>query len=1016
VGEVVRRHEILRTRFLNIEGVGSQVIDPAGGVDIEVTDLSVLDTDERHARTRQLIQACDEHEFDLARERLFRIHVLRLGEAKNILILTMHHIIVDGWSMGILFREISDLYAAYRQGRVSRLPELSVQYADYALWQRQWLQSGVLSKQLAYWKKRLEGAQQSLNLPFDRPRPAVQSFHGEFIAFVLSQPLRAALSDLAHKYRMTLFMVLTAAFQALLSRLSGQKDVLLGTPVEGRTHPETEGLIGYFTNTLILRTDFSGDPTVEYLLMQVKECVLAAYDNRDLPLDQLVAELRPERDLSRQPLFQVDFVFQDQNSDIEAFKIPGLKVSSVRAEQRTAKFDLELSLSDTGTELKGGFEYATDLFERETIERLIGHFKTLAEAVVADPQRPIGDLPLMGEAERRRLLVEWNETAAPYPRDKTLHQLFEEQVTKTPDAVAVVCGQERLTYGELNAKANQLAHYLRALGVGPETLVGLCVDRSPELVIGLLGVLKAGGAYLPLDPEYPQDRLAFMLEDARAAVLLTQARLKNEVPATAAAVFCLDADWRLTARQSDSNPAHITCPLNLAYVIYTSGSTGRPKGVAIHHSAAVAFLTWASHAFGREHTARTLFSTSICFDLSVFELFCPLITGGAVLLVSDALALSEAPLDPAPLLINTVPSAARALLDAGAIPPSAGIINLAGEPLQRDLVDQLYAALPHAQVYNLYGPSEYTTYTTWSEVHASAPITIGRPIANTRLYILDTRLAPVPIGVPGEIYVAGAGLARGYLQRPALTAWRFVPDPFSSEADARMYRTGDLGRYLAGGGVEYLGRVDHQVKIRGFRIEPGEVENALLGCEGVREAVVVAREDAPGDKRLVAYIVAEEQARPAADELCARLRGTLPEHMVPAALVFLDALPLNPNGKIDRTALPPPGDLPWPGAEYVAPRTATEKLLADIWAEVLRVGRVGIYDNFFALGGHSLLATLIVTRIEHARSISLPIREVLRFPTVAALAAYLDDNDEQLSLQKRRISTIPRLHRDKQHL
>jgi amino acid adenylation domain-containing protein len=987
--EVVRRHEILRTRFQTVDGVGAQVIEPAVEGGIKVIDLSLLETVRRQEATRQLSQLLAEYEFNLERECAFKVHVLRLAETEHLLIVNMHHIIADARSIEILLRELSALYVAYGQGQTSPLPEMGAQYADYALWQRRWLQGEVLGKQLAYWKSRLAGAPESLNLPVDRARPAMASFRGGWVEFKLPPAICESLDALTRSYDMTPFMALLGAFQALLSRWSGQKDVIVGSPIEGRGHQQAEDMIGYFLNALVLRADLSGDVTFNDLLKQVKASVLDAYEYRDLPFDRLVAELRPERDPSRQPLFQVLFTYQGLAQENSV--MPGLKLSPVLTEARTAKFDLSLFISETGDGLEGSFEYATDLFDHATIERLVGHFKTLLEAAVENPQARIAELPLLTDAEREQLLVEWNDNRLEFPGDKCIHELFEAQAARTPDAIAVVFEGRQLSYGELNARSNQLAHHLRTLGVGAETLVGICVERSLEMVVGLLGILKSGGAYVPLDPAYPQARLAYMLADTQAAVLLTQARLKDELPEHGAQVLCLDADWPTVAQQPLTNPVNYTQPLNLAYCIYTSGSTGKPKGVALQHWNAVGFLTWASQAFERDHTARVLFSTSICFDISIFELFSPLVTGGSVLLVRDALALSEGTIEPPPVLINTVPSAAQALLDAQAFPHTVKVINLAGEPLQRALVERLHAAVPQARVYNLYGPTEDTTYSTYCEVvpDAGSKVTVGRPVSNTQVYILDGGLEPVPIGVPGEIYIAGAGLARGYLNRPDLTAEKFIPNPFG-EPGSRMYKTGDLGRYLPDSSIDCLGRIDHQVKIRGFRIELGEIESALLRCEGIFEAVVIAREDTPGDRRLVAYLVARDQDGPAASELRAHLQTSLPEYMIPAAFVFLDALPLNPNGKIDRKLLPAPGashaDL---GVGYVAPRTSTEKLLASIWAEVLKVERVGIHDNFFALGGHSLLATQVAARIKQTLQAGILMRDFFVAPTLAELAKHI---------------------------
>lgn len=981
LAEVVRRHELLRTRYPMVDGAPTMVIDPPGDVRLGFTDLSALPDDARQAQRREILHAHATHVFDLAGAPPLLVEVVRSNETEHLLILTVHHIAIDGSSLAILFRELDALYAAFARGEPSPLSELPAQFADYTIWERQRQRSGELDGQLAYWRARLAGAPESLDLPLDHVRPAVPDFEGAAVEFVIAPHAHASLAALARSHDTTLFTVLLAAFHALLSRWSGQEDVCIGLPVDARSHRDAEPLIGYFLNTIVLRAEMTPATTFIELLEQVKRRLLEGYEHRDLPFEHLVSELRPERQLARQPLVQVMFAYLAQ----EELRIPGMKLTLVEAEDRTAKFDLLLFTTERAGALTCAFEYSTSLFERETIERLVGHFTVLLERLVAAPLAPIRSLPLLSARETRQLLVDWNDTQLEVPRAACVHELFEAQVARTPDAVALIVDDRELSYRELNARANQLARHLRRLGVVPDTLVGIFVERSLEMVVGIVAILKAGGAYVPFDPAYPTARLADMLADSGARVLLTQTSLRDKLATPGAHVVCLDADWSAAAADSPEDLQPAAGRLNLAYCLYTSGSTGRPKGVALQHASVVAFLGWARHAFSPQQTARVLFATSMCFDLSVFELFAPLVAGGAVILVRDALALIESPIAGAPVLLNTVPSSAQALLDANAIPDTVRVINLAGEPLRRELARALRAAVPGVRVYNLYGPTEYTVYTTWCEVDGESKVTIGRPTGNTRIYILDRELQPVPIGVAGEIHVAGPGLARGYWKRPELTAERFIPDPFESRG-GRMYRTGDLARYLPDGEIEFLGRIDHQVKIRGFRIELGEIESALRRCSGVLDAVVIAREDAPGERRLVAYVVAKPPF-PAAAEVQATLTATLPEFMLPSSYVFLESLPLHPNGKLDRKALPAP-EAPRSRSsdDWVAPRTPTEELLATIWAEVLRIPRVGIHDNFFELGGHSLLVTQVVARVRRTLRREILVRELFTAPTVAELA------------------------------
>jgi amino acid adenylation domain-containing protein len=992
LSEIVRRHESLRTRFVQGEQEPVQVIEDPKPVQLPVIDLGTLTAERRKTEVRRLSLVEAERPFDLEHDLLFRVALLRLDRQEHLLLFTMHHIVSDGWSMGVLNREVATLYEAFSDGRQSPLAELEVQYADYAIWQREWLQGEVLERQSAYWRKQLADTPPALELPTDRPRPAVRSYRGALEAVRLSPELTEALKELSRREGATLFMTLLAAFQVLLRRYSGQEDVVVGTPIANRTRSETEQLIGFFVNTLALRTDLSGDPSFRAVLGRVRAVTLGAYAHQELPFEKLVEEVQPTRDLSRSPLFQVMLVLQ--NTPQEKLELEGLSLHVEEVENRTAKFELTLLLGETSQGLAGSIEYNTDLFAAESVRRVAGHFQTLLSSIVEDVERPISESELLTAAEQRQLLVEWNDTHRNYPHGLRLHQLFEAQASRTPDAVALVCQEGRVTYQELNLRANRLAHHLRQLGVAPEVRVGVCLTRSAKMVVALLGILKAGGAYVPLDPAYPEERLFFMLRDARASVLLTERHLLGVLPANSASVLCLDDEGEGVLSQRVENLEDAPQADNLAYVIYTSGSTGRPKGVAITHHNAATFLHWAAEVFTAEDLKGVLASTSICFDLSVFELFGPLSRGGKVILVQNALELPTLSAAEEVTLVNTVPSAMAELLRLGGVPAAARVVNLAGEALGRRLVERVYEQTGVGRVYNLYGPSEDTTYSTWAEVvvgGVGAPA-IGRPVANTQAYVLDGGMRPVPVGVGGELYLGGAGLARGYLDRPELTAERFVPDPFNRTPGGRLYRTGDVVRWRADGELELLGRADSQVKVRGFRVELGEVETVLGQHPGVRECVVIARgEEGSGGRGLVAYVVSSGEVAPQAGELRAYLKERLPEYMVPLAFVELQALPLTPNGKVNRRALPAPDETNVSRERaYEGPRTPLEEVLAGIWAEVLEVERVSIHDNFFELGGHSLLLTRLAVRIRETLKVELSIRTLFESTTISELSAVIE--------------------------
>ena len=855
--EIVRRHESLRTIFAVSNGKPSQLILSKESADLSIIDLTGFPVDMREAEADRVLTEESRRPFDLAAGPLFRSSLLRLSENDHILLLTMHHIVSDGWSAGILYRELRVLYESFSSGKPSPLPKLPVQYADFAVWQRNWLKGETLEKQLAYWAKQLEDAPAALELPADRPRPSIQTFCGSKESLTLPKRLSESLNGLSRSEGVTLFMVLLAAFQTLLHRYSGQEEIIVGSPIAGRNREEIEGLIGFFVNTLIMRANFRGDPTFRRFLGQVKETALGAYAHQDLPFEKLVEDIQPERSLSQTPLFQVMFILQ--NAPREKRELSGLELHTLAVSTNTAKFDLTLFVFEDADVISLQLEYSTDLFEPKTIIRLLAHFEVLLEAIVANPERRVSELPLLTEPERWQLLVEWNHTAREFSQQDCVHQLIEAQVKRRPEKVAVVFEDEQISYGELNGRANKLARHLRKHGVGPEVLVGICVERSLEMMVGLLGILKAGGAYVPLDPAYPRERLSFMLENAGVTVLLTQQRWLEVFPEYGGQVVCLDEDWREIERENDGELAINNTPENLAYVIYTSGSTGKPKGVQISHRAVINFLRSMQQRPGLHESDALLSVTTLSFDIAGLELYLPLVVGARLVVVSrevaaDGRQLAEQLTRPGVSVMQATPATWRMLLDAEWQGNEHLKVLCGGDMLPRELAEQLQAK--SGELWNLYGPTETTIWSTVEEIESvESGVSIGRPIANTKVYILDPHLEPVPIGVAGELYIGGAGLARGYLGQPELTAEKFIPDPFGEVAGGSLYRTGDLARYLADGRIEHLGREDHQVKVRGFRIELGEIESVLAEHPEVRESVVIARDDGPGNPQLLAYVV-----------------------------------------------------------------------------------------------------------------------------------------------------------------
>ena len=992
LGALVRRHESLRTTFVAVEGRPLQQVSEPGAWTLPIVDLrSEVDPRER---LHQLLRQEVAHGFDLMQGPLFRAQLYRLAADTHVLLLAMHHIISDGWSLGILFRELGALYGGFCRGETTTLPALRLQYRDYARWQGRWLQGEALTGLLAHWRARLAGAPQVLELPADRPRPVVESNRGAIYRFTLPLELAEALRGLARREGATLYMTLLTGFTALLSRYSGQQDLLVGTPVTKRSPAEIEDVVGCFVNTLVLRADLSGDPSVREFLRRMREVCLDALAHQDLPFERLVEELRPARDLGRNPVVQVLFALQ--NAPLGPLDLPGLTLGPLDIDPGVAHVDLTLQVQETAAGLSGQFEYATDLFDERTIVRLATHWRSLLAAMVASPESRVGALPLLSDPERRQLLVEWNETAVDYPRESCVHHLVEAQARQSPEAVAVVFEDRRLTYRELDLRSNRLARRLRTLGAGPGVRVGLCLDRSAEMVVALLGILKAGAAYLPLDPAFPPERLRFMADDAQLSLLVSTAALAGSLGVPRERQVLLDTDPTVIATPPDSQQSMAADGARSedpAYVIYTSGSTGAPKGVVIPHRAVVNFLTSMAREPGLTAADVVVAVTTLSFDIAVLELLLPLVRGATVVLAThdatfDGRALGSVVERHRATAMQATPVTWRLLLEAGWIPGAGFKALVGGEALPRDLADQLIAG--GAELWNMYGPTETTVWSTCARItDTSHGITIGKPIANTTIRILDAGQQLCPVGVPGELCIGGDGVALGYWNRPELTAERFVPDPFGATPGATLYRTGDQARWRRDGTLEHLGRLDHQVKVRGFRIELGEIEARIARHAAVREVAVAVREDTPGDKRLVAYLVAEPPPADVIEAVRALLRAALPAYMVPSRFVMLQALPRTQNGKLDRKALPPPEETA-PSGGVVAPRTPTEAMVMSAFRAVLERTTFDVFDNFFDLGGHSLMAARLMAKLRTATGLDLPLRHLFERPTVAALGEAID--------------------------
>ncbi len=1000
------RHASLRTTFHESPGGPVQKIHETAEISLHEEDASTWSGTVLHERLTAEVN----RPFNFEEGPLLRVSLFQKERDEHILLVVIHHIVSDFWSFAIIMKELSALYAAELNGKSAQLESSVTQYSDYVAWQSQFIAGGNVRCYEDYWQQRLSGELPLLDLPADNPRPAFKTFAGRSTSFALDAEFVADLKRLSKEYGATPYMVLLAGFYVLLQRLTSQNDLIVGTLTSGRTRSQFAGTIGYFVNPLPLRADLSGDPTFAETVERVRGLVLSAFEHQDYPFPQLVNQVQPQREPARSPIFDVVFVLQKtqmlEDKDLSAFALEqpgaqlefnGLRLETVPLENCAAQFDLMLMMAETETGLVGRLEYNRDLYSAEVMERLGTQYERLLRGAVQSPSERVSRLPLLSEDEQRQLLVEWNQGGEARNQDRSVTELLFAQAALTPDAIAVRgANNETLSYAELAAEVKAVATYLRQLGVGPEQLVGVCLERTPRLLVGLLGIMEAGGAYVPLDPRYPAERLRFMLADAGARYVLSEQSLLETVAAIGSNSEIVSLE---EARRGKGEYDSSVTPKNLAYVLYTSGSTGRPKGVMLTHESAAAMLGWAHEQFGKQELQGVLAGTSICFDLSVFELFVPLTCGGTVIVGEDVLSLSELSNRNEVTLINTVPSAMVELLRLGAVPESVRTVNLAGEALDGGLVAAIYE-LPQVQaVWNLYGPTEDTTYSTAGEVaRGTRKPSIGRVVTGSRLYIVDERQQLVPVGAAGELVLGGVGLARGYWGRPELTAERFVPDGLSGEAGGRLYRTGDLARYQRDGAAEYLGRMDQQVKLRGFRIELGEIESALLAHEWVQEAAVVAQATG-SSQRLVAYVVlsggSERSQSEVTSELQGHLGGLLPEFMLPSALVVLPALPRTPNGKLDRKELPAISQ--WGEARMLTSRelTPVEQLVAGIWSEVLGRPELGPEDNFFALGGHSLLATQVLSRLRTQFGVELPLRLLFETPTVASLARRLENITEK---------------------
>src|SRR5580658_3987914 len=1022
VRAVVRRHESLRTVFEMVEGETRQVVLSNVDIQVSLVDVTHLPSGDRRKAALRIASEEGKIPFDLTRGPLLRAFLVRIDQEQHLLVLAMHHIVTDGWSISILFRELARSCEAFVKGEEPQLPELPLQYAEYAQWQRESISGEILAKQVAYWKNKLTGAQTILDLPADHPRPLIHSWHGATEELILDSRVLAELKQLAQQEGATLFMVSMAVFQALLWRYTGQDSILVGTPTAARSQVEIENLIGFFVNTLVFRADFTDTLTFRDLVRQVRDCALDAYAHQDVPFEKLVEELAPERSMDNTPLFQVMFTFQ--NIPKQIFEISGLEMEELEFETGIAKFDLSVELYED-RDFHCRFEYNSDLFEKPTILRTLGHFRNLVNAALKNPDQLLCQMEIMDPAEREQILVEWNDTAADYLPTLRLDTSFELQAARTPKSTALRFQGTELSYHEINERSNQLAHYLIKKGVAPGMLAGVSIERSPEMVVALLAVLKTGAAYVPLDPAYPVERLGFMVEDAQVACIVTNNGIRNKLPDRVRNVIALDSEAERIKNESHHNPALELSAIQRAYVLYTSGSSGEPKGVEGTHWGAINRMRWMWERYRFQAGEVCCQKTNLGFVDSVWEIFGPLLAG-----IPSVILPAEVVRDPEELLQSLavqgvtrmvlVPSLLRALLDHAPHlqerVPQLKLWSCSGEALSGDLVRRFRQGFPDATLLNIYGASEVAADVTWHEVgeqDVCGTVPIGKPISNTQVYVLDRHRNPVPIGVRGEIYVGGEGLALGYWNRSQLTAERFVENPIMPEESKRLYWTGDLGRWRGDGEIEYLGRVDGEVKLRGMRIDLGEIESVLVAHAGVREAAVERVEEG-GEAKLVAYLVRGDGEEPNGRELRRHLRAKLPEHMVPARFVVLDNFPLLTSGKVNRKALRATAGVPLTEQGMAAPRTETERVLAEIWKELLKVEEVGVEQNFFELGGHSLLVLQVMARIRRRFGLEMPVRTVFEEPTIAGLAAAVEKAEAQGSkartpiLERRpRPATVP---------
>lgn len=1021
LNEMVRRHEALRTTFGMASDGPIQLVHEPRDWKMGFTDLESFSEQEREDIAASLVQQESETPIDLVQGPLLRTQLLRLAQDDHIFIVTMHHIISDGWSMQIFVRELAISYEEFCAGRSPLIPALRLQYADFAVRQRQSSQGPTFIQQLEYWKKQLAGIPSALELPLDHPRPAHKTSNGAAIQFTLSQELTEEVVRLSRREGATLFMTVLAAYYVLLYRYTGQEDIAVGTPIANRNRREIEELIGFFVNNLVLRVKLSAGSAFLEILKAVREICLEGYSHQDVPFEKLVEELQPERSLSHSPLFQV--VFHLQNVLTQELKLPGLSISMVDAPATRAKSDLTLTMTEAPDGLKGLLTYNTDLFETDTAARIVAHFQTLLESAVFNPHSQIASLPMLTSSEQRQVLLTWNNLRRDYGKDRLVHEVFEEQAERRPQAIALKFENTAITYEELNQRANQLARRLRIFGVGPESIVGICIPRGIEMMIGVLGIFKAGGAYLPLDPGYPKARTAFMLQDSQATVLVTEKHLTQSFSDFTGACVYLDAEKDSLTQESSENPSRVVSPANLAYVIYTSGSTGRPKGIMIEHGTLANYAGWVSEFMFDQTVEIVPAVQDLIFDGSLKQLLAPLLLGLTIWIlrkdeVAEPVSLICSLRDYKNLRFSAVPSLWKAMLDAlesGHAELAPGTIThafIGGEELPKSVAERSYALLPEISLWNIYGPSEITGIATAVQLQPGDRITVGRPIAGKKVYILNPHLQPVPIGVSGEVFIGREGLARCYLGRPDLTAESFIPDPFSDEPGARLYRSRDRARYLPDGRIEFLGRLDHQVKLRGFRIELEEIESALHEHPAVKEAAAAIK-SANGEKYVVAYVTPISKPVPATAELRAFLKQRLPEYMIPSTFVLLDQLPLTATGKLDRAALPEPDrSHREPESAFTAPRNAVEEVLVEIFAEILSLKTVGIHDNFFEFGGHSLLATRVVARIRRVFNADLPLRRFFENPTVAEIAEFLASHEpvpgkmEEMLLLMRKIESL----------